>query len=270
MADEGSVVPEDGMTDEDLSAKMQAMWNGEKQAEPEVEAPPVEGNEPTTETAVVEEPKAQSPEEMEEHRESSRLGRKMKGLEDRLAQMTALLERATSPAQQKVEPLVDEWSDLPEIIATKEDYFKLRDYEKRKEAAENNARQQNQNKYANEYLATIDSLSNRSITNEEHEAVVKELTNIDSPFNKMRTKVAREDAEINYHMVLAELRKPKSDEKKLPSRQTGGAPLTPAGNISKTSKESVSMPKVGKELSSLIAWAKSTGTTEAELAGWLK
>lgn len=132
--------------------------------------------------------------EGDEHGEGSRLGRKLKRLEEQLYEMSSKLEESMSrsmPDPDTVfrtpnpEPLKD---DTPEFINTREDVDKVIDYRMKKMAYMREA-------YQSGYVNTLQKLG--EINTELHGEVLREMQ--ENPrFNSMETRNPIIDARINY------------------------------------------------------------------------
>ena len=158
---------------EDIPAEEESL--GEPIEDPEKE--PIENEEPEEEIEPSEEEKKLN----EENAEKSRLGRKVKYLEQKLEELTR------RPTQ--IEPELDDDDD--EIITRKN----LRAEYQRLKEEEQAAAQAQQNEYQTRYIQKMDSLSEGDAV--EHEAIIAEMLSNDK-FNRIHNYSPEADAHINY------------------------------------------------------------------------
>jgi len=125
--------------------------------------------------------------------ESSRLGRKVKGLEDQLQNLMSKMDTYFAPKEGLAS---QQDSELPEIIQTPDDVRKVMQ-------AEEQRKQNFVNQYRSGYARKILDLGNgEDIDKETHDEIVNEMMIPNSPFNKILSDNPLADAEINYAKAM--------------------------------------------------------------------
>ncbi len=175
--------------------------------------------------------------EEEEHRERSRLGRRLKSMEDKQAERERLDEERWARIEAKLsqptvtrETIVED--DLPEIISTPEDVRKVNRYDKEKEMRE-------YEKYALGYIKTAKVLGVEHP--ELHDEVMGLITGDGSPFNQRQTGNPGVDAELNYSKAKAAVLSKKIAAPSKSKPNVRSEPITSPTNLSVDSKSEPSL-----------------------------
>lgn len=202
-----------------------------------------------------------------DHKESSRLGRKFKGLESRFDQILARLDQLAKPTEKEPE------IEIPEVIMTPEDVEKVlqaRDAKLRKGQSD---QVQEQAKYEQGYLKTLDALEddNEDLHGEVMELITSNAKKGSFEFNRKYSDNPVADARINYAEAKAFLLKSKlsSGKPSVPERKNKSEkqPIQPAAAETKTTtKTEKAMPKLDGYAASYVEYLKRNGATDAEIA----
>jgi len=200
---------------------------GKEEAKTEVEVQPVEESKPVEVQPVKED------EYDLDQRERSRLGRRLKRVEEGLGKLDRLeqiLQRMEYSAPRKDDKTSSSEYEIPEVITTGEDVLKtIRiDREQARKAAED---------YQSKYIKHIHSLE--SDDDPISEEVVKELFTFTSPFNMRRgdddnpsTWNPTADAEINYYKAKAAILASKHGKSDRPKANVRGEKVPVSADIS--------------------------------------
>lgn len=241
--------------------------------ETETEITKTEGKSDTTSSVV-----------SEEHKESSKLGRKLKGFEQKhasevqalnakIAALEGVITKLVPTAAQEVVPPAQTQVDLPEVISTPDDVYnallanpdvlaKISTITRAKEEAE-------QAKYQNEFRKQYFEMDKT------HPELSEEvLVTFQEKFNKRLSNDPKRDAQLLYSQALAETLAKKLAVKTpaLPNRKVAEKP--PAGPAAKdtAAQGSESKPVIPKNLDSLtknwVEYQRKAGKTEAEIASY--
>lgn len=215
MPHEESPVAEKTVTESDLSSA----WD--KDQEPKVEQkeePKVEEvkEEPKEEVQEVKEEVQELPDEPADNTERSRLGRRLKTIEEKFDAFLSKLETPKQPPQENVtyddlfiqrqmEAAVER-GELPATIVTPQDQYLVNRFV-------NNIQAQIGNQYAVNYINTLKSPQLKGDTPDDiHAEVVAELQNVESPYNLKRYNNPKIDAQINYLEAKAHILQKKAME----------------------------------------------------------
>lgn len=248
MGEKGTAT-ENTVADDELSHAYDSI--GSKDTKEEVKEPEKEvsdeseGEEKTPEKASSE-PK---PEEDEDHKEASKLGRKVKGLYDRFDQIMARLDQIQQPARQEVKEV-----DMPEVITSPEDVERVLS------AREERAKQAKVS-YERSYLKVIGELAG---DNEElHEEIYTEMM---KNHNVRHSDNPDMDARLNYERAKFSVATRKSDSDKPKRIKSDKIPAQPAAGAARSESKSVAMPKLDKEAQDYVNYLRKKGTSEDDIA----
>ena len=136
-------------------------------------------------------PEEEKKEVPEDH--PTKLGRRVKGLETTLAEMNQKLDAFLSRSEAHDKEPVKENEDLPEIVSTPEDVFKVNRFLKKKE-------QEEQKIYSSNYLNIFRSLGSR-----DQELYAEIYDEMIKNFNVRYSDDPQADARINYAEAKAAL-----------------------------------------------------------------
>ena len=250
MAEQGTATEKTVADDELAQAWDQAESNEDvKQTTEEAKTETSEQTPP--ETASEEEPKDDSA----KHKEDSRLGRKMKGLESRFDQLLARLEQNAAAA--KSEPV-----EVPDVVSTAEDVEKVL------QARETKSRQVKAD-YEAKYLKQVEQLKAATEDGELHEEIVAEMLS-NPKFNVMHDQHNPfADARVNYSEAKAHIltQKYSGNAPKVPARETAGKPpVTPAASATRTAARTVALPKLDETAQQYVNYLRSKGMSEEDIA----
>jgi len=170
--------------------------------EPDVEAEPEVAEEPEpdveAEPEVAEEPEPDIPAEPDDHKERSRMGRRMSELEGNI---NLLVNKIDQLVTAKTEPEADPDDDEPVFMTKKQ----LRDFvksEARNEVVQTKAEEQAaQSEYENAYVAQVHK-AGADLSPKQLDAVFKEMFD---NHNEIHHKIPQVDADINFHRAVASL-----------------------------------------------------------------
>lgn len=244
-----ATVTDEKVTDEALTAALEGKETS-SDAQPTVKATEAE-------------PKYQDDvhdEQDEDHATKTRLGRKVKKLEEVMVTkdefkqlMTKLDTFITRPAEQVSTP--DNKVDMPEYVATPEDVEKVIQARETRMRAE-------QDTYQKAYVSTMVSMGQG---NDAHDEVVKEMM---TNFNVRRTGNPQIDAELNYAKAQAAVMSrqttrivPVKGDKAIGTGVTHGVTNT---------QTKVTMPKLTPEAEHFVAYMKRQGMSDESIAEALK
>lgn len=252
MAEEKETATEE-VADEDLS-KAWDQGVGEKTEEVKEPEEKKEEEKPETETPPEEKPASESePEEVLDHKESSRLGRKVKGIEGTLQQILARLEQP----QTKKEPEVE----VPDVITTPEDVEKVLQ-------ARESKTYQAKVQYEQNYLKQIDLLKAAKGNEDLHDEIVTEMMQNHNNMYDIRNPSA--DARVNYAEAKAAVLakkianpSPKVAERKNVSEKS---PVQPAASATRTAPKTFALPKLDDEAQSYVDYLRKKGMTDEDIA----
>lgn len=191
-----------------------------------------------------------------DHKESSKLGRKLKGLYDKVDSLTNELEALRKPP--KTEPEIE----VPEVISTPEDIDKYL-------AARSEKLQRDQKEYEKNYLGQVNQFKATEEDETFYDEVVAEITRDGSPFNRrFKGGSAFSDARVNYAEAKAFLiSKKMSGKKKVPDRETADAPpIQPAASATRTTAKTVSLPHLDAEATAYVGYLRRQGMTDEDIA----
>ncbi len=165
--------------------------------------------------------------------ESSRLGRKVKGLEDQLQNLMSKMDTYFAP-KEGLAPQQD--VELPEIIQTPDDVRRVMQ-------AEEQRKQNFVNQYRSGYARKILDLGNgEDIDKETHDAIVEEMMIPNSPFNNILSDNPLADAEINYAKAMRAVLSKKYSKPKEPI--IPGRAETPVGALGVTVGTKTAQPTI--------------------------
>jgi hypothetical protein len=252
-------VTADAVTDESLSAA----WEGTPTEEKAAEAPKEEvekeaalaKEEPAAETPPAEEQQASEAAEAEKltQQESSRLGRKVHGINERIKQLEAQISamnehNAKNPVQ------------MPEVVTTPEDIEKVLYLKAQRE-------QQATAEYQRDYLTTVQGLSDNN--KDIHDEVFAEMM---QNHNVRYSPNGFADARINYaEAKAAVLARKLKTAPTLPKREVSKtAPVQPAASSTKAASKVASVPKnLDPVAQDYVNWLRRQGVSEDEIASQL-
>jgi hypothetical protein len=199
------------VTDADLSSAWESTQEQTETAVETKEEPREEAQEEPKEKEH-QEPE-EIPEEPVDNSERSRLGRRLKQMEDTQKQLLDELHSLRGGQPQQVQPQVHqipenvtyndqfiqsqvdaavERGDLPATIVTPQDQIQVTRFM-------DGLQQQIGNQYANQYIGTLNSQTLKGQTPDDiHAEVVAELYKVESPFNVRRYNNPALDAQMNY------------------------------------------------------------------------
>lgn len=186
-----------------------------------------------------------------DHKESSKIGRKLKGLYDKVNTLTSELESLRKPKpEQEIE--------VPEVISTPEDVDKYL-------AARSQKLQREQQDYEKSYLGQVQQLSAKTDDEELHEEIVAEMM---QSFNVKHTNNAFADARVNYAEAKASLLSKKiSGKKKVPDRDTADAPpIQPAASATRTVAKTISLPSLDAAATDYVGYLRKRGMSDEDIA----
>lgn len=195
------------VTDEALASAWDATTT-ETETKPEIKEETEEVQEP--EQVAKEESQPETPEPPDDHQERSRLGRRLKSVEEKIDSFLARLEQQPPAAataetaripenvtyddnyiQAQIEAAVENGT-IPGTIMTPQDQWKVNQFV-------TGLQQYIGSQYATKYLNTLKTPSLRGDTPDDiHVEVVEELQKVDSPFNRRQYDNPVMDAKINY------------------------------------------------------------------------
>jgi hypothetical protein len=259
------------VADDDLAAAWDVATGEEKKAgAAETSSEPVkkEGEDATKIAAAAETPAStqadnisapvETPDQLAEHKESSKLGRQVKGLKSRLEQVEARLS-------QKVE--VSE--EMPEIITTPDDVIKVMKGNKQEETIQ---AQRKQDIYERDYIKQLNALE--SYNSGLHDEIVALMTEKNSPYGEKLGDNGFADARINYaeaKAFLVEKKHTTNRQGELPIRTLASIPpVVPAAGASSSATKVATLPKLDPEAQAYVNYLIAEGKTETEIAEMLK
>ena len=191
-------VAETSVTDADLASA----YDSDQQVQEKVETEPKE--EPEVKLEPKEEVAEQVTEEPTDNAERSRLGRRMKNIEEKFDAFLSKLETQQPQAKPQENVIYDnhyiqsqidaavERGELPATIVTPQDQYVVNRFV-------NGLQSFIGNKYAVSYINTLKSPNLKGDTPDDiHAEVVAELQNVESPFNLKRYNNPQLDAQLNY------------------------------------------------------------------------
>ena len=233
-----ATVTEPSVTDEALTAALE----GKETSEPEVTAKAAEA-----------EPDGQD-EQDEDHAEKTRLGRKVKKLEDVMvtkAEFSQLMNKLDTLMAKPAEQVSTDKVEMPEYVTTPDDVEKVI------QAREQRMRT-DQETYQKAYVSTMVSMGNG---NEQHDDVVKEMM---TNFNVRRTGNPQIDAELNYAKAQAAVLS-RGATKTVPVK--GEKPAAAGVTVGNTNTQrKVTLPKLSAEAESFAAYMIRNGMSEESIA----
>jgi hypothetical protein len=211
-------------------------------------------------------PPAKTPEELaseEEHKERSRLGRKLAKVEEELLaqrQQTNELLQLIREQGAKKEP--DPKEQLPEYITTPQELEQYLDYREKKK----NDLQQT---YHQSYAKTVFGFKSNDA--EIHAEILKEM---DANFRAIPTGNPAVDAELNYSRAkaayYAKLVSSKKIEKEIPLRGGKEEVATGLSGASRVVGKEATLPKLDTVAQEYVDYLRSKGKKEEEITAFVK
>ena len=199
----------------EAAKSLESALGSEEPANPaEAKLEPEPGPEPQPEPeAAKPEDQPPPPQPDAENAERTRLGRRVKKLEDLIGELvTELRESRKTP-----EPA----PDVPETVATPDDVRRIL-------AVEEQRKLNTQRVYHENYRKAIDALGSEN--EDVHEEVIKEILSPNSPFNQILSENPFADAERNYYRaVKAVLKKKAASPVKPKANVRAEKPIAPTG-----------------------------------------
>jgi hypothetical protein len=205
------------------------------------------------EARLAEEEKIAAAKAAEEHKEKSKLGRRVSEMEDK---MNDFLDKAGQILNQPQRTSTT--SDLNE-----DDYMTVGSFKKLMQEQTNEMRVEADKKarqdmlYGRAYEKEINDIGDTVDDAETHLKVMKLITEDGSPFNKRSSKDPKAAAQINYNKALRSLSSKSSPQPKL----KGDKKLPPAGDASKTTIKTT--PDIKLDAAAL-EYMRITGMDEKE------
>uniref|UniRef100_A0A6M3KZ82 Uncharacterized protein n=1 Tax=viral metagenome TaxID=1070528 RepID=A0A6M3KZ82_9ZZZZ len=199
----------------------------------------------------------------EEHRERSRLGRKLAKVEEELLeqrkQTNELMEllRTQMPRKEEDKPNIPEYITTPQEL---EQYLEYRDQTKMKK----------QQEYHGLYRKTVFGFK----VNDNAEIHAEILKEMDANFNTIPTGNPIIDAELNYNKAArayyAKLAATKKVEKQIPLK--GGESEVPTGlsGTSRVNAKEAALPKLDSVAQEYVDYLRSKGKKEEEITAFVK
>jgi hypothetical protein len=264
--------------DEELSKAFDEYKEGKEEVEettvtePEKVEPPI-----TTGTEAEPEGERLEGETLEQHKERSRAGRKLKGLkgfEEWQKQKDTEIEKLKEELQavRKGHTLINQTpqedeAELEEIRAIDDPIDRQRAitaYDEKKEKLL-------KARYEKEYMDSLQSITKTIVDDSElYDQVMALLTEERGQFNQIRKKIPDVDAQLNFEMAKAHVLSQKLAESKKPKYpgegDTSTTIIAPAGTAKQTASKAISLPALDKETQDYVNYLRSVGTTEEEIA----
>jgi DNA mismatch repair ATPase MutL len=270
------------VTDADLSSA----WENAQTAQPQDSQPQEQTTEqqtqtetePQTQTETETATEAEEPDEPIDHKERSRLGRRLAKMEEHYGKIEQLLERFAQPQQpqqSQPQPLAptapvaygDSYLQqqldaakqngiIPDFVTTPEDHIKI-------DAFVRQVRGQMEQQYSNAYLQEVANIKTQSaVPDELHAEIVKELTGA-TPFNVKHYDDPLIDSRINYANAKAAVL-----ERRLTAASTkfkGQHSALPTGVTTSDRVQSAAVPKIPKFTEAEADFIKRTNMSEASI-----
>lgn len=243
-----ATVTEPTVTDEALTAALE----GKETSAPE---PTVKATE-----AEPEHPDEGQEEQDDDHATKTRLGRKVKKLEEVMVTkdefkqlMTKLDTFMTRPAETQVS--TEQKAEMPEYVATPDDVEKVI------QARENRIRSE-QDTYQKAYVSQMVSMGQG---NDAHDEIVKEMM---TNFNVRRTGNPQIDAELNYAKAQAAVLS-RQTTKTVPVKGDKAVGTGVTHGVTNTQTK-VTLPKLTPEAENFVAYMKRQGMSEESIAEALR
>jgi hypothetical protein len=247
MADEAKTPAETG--DDELTAAF-AEYKSGKGGEGEIvkeESAPEHDIQAQSETEIEDK-------ETLDHKESSKLGRKVKGLEAEIATLKAALE---SKSRSTSTDAMDEDAD-PEILERLEEKRKLDNYERQ-------LAEKKHKTYMAEYLKTISKLA---VGNEDVHDDVFELMSTNPEFDRVAGTNAEAEAAYNYAKAIKVVMASRSGKPAIPVKGASTKPAGPSGAATQAGKRAATLPDLSKDpaLKALVDHMLARGDSEESIA----
>lgn len=232
-----------------------------KQPEAKEELPPEKASEATPA------PK----EEKEDHKESSKLGRKVHGLYEVIDQLKAEVDRLKKPVSQEPDIVV------PDVISTPEDVQIVLAAERQKNQREQEARATAAREYETGFTRQLVALgeANEDLHGEIMDLIMENAKKGSTEFNAKFSDNPSADARVNYAeakaFILSKKLSEGSGKPKLPVRETAAAPpVQPAAGATKMDVKPASAKKLSPEAEHYMAYLRRQGTSEEEIEEYTK
>lgn len=266
MADEKTTADEKSAVEDFSDEALDKALEGTAEVKPEEtkeEVKPETSEQPVEKTATTEtKPEAEDL----DHKESSKLGRKLKGLESKFDQVLSRLDQLAKPSEKEPE------IEVPEVITTPEDVRMVLQAEQAKLRQAQGAQAQAQQTYEQGYLKTLSTLEgeNEDLHEEIMEIITENAKRGSLEFNRKFSDNPVADARINYAEAKASLLSKKlvSGKPAVPARNKAEkAPVQPAAADTKTTaKTTATLPKLEGHAASYVEYLRRQGATDAEIA----
>lgn len=230
--EQSQTVTDTPVTDADLDSALEGSGQPETIVEPQAEVKPIEE---------------------EDHSEKSRLGRKVKRMEE---QFSNVLEKFDDFMSRSIPPQPSPPADeLPEFIQTPEDVERVVSARERKIATA-------QQMYSGNYIKQLQGLGN--VNTEIHDDILNEMA-ANPNFNARHTGNPIVDARLNYAEAKASVLAKKTAGTRPNIPVSGGSPISPTG-ISATSRNAVTPTSELPELSEASKeFIRRTGMSEEDV-----
>ena len=214
----------------------------------------LEGKE-TSEQAAAEKATEAEPEDQDgDHAEKTRLGRKVKKLEDVMvtkAEFSQLMAKLDTFMTRPAEQVKTEQVDMPEYVTTPDDVEKVI------QARESRQRNE-QETYQRAYVSQMVSMSNG---NDAHDEIVKEMI---ANFNVRRTGNPQIDAELNYTKAQAAVLS-RGVTRTVPVK--GDKPVAAGVTHGNTNTQHKTvLPKLTPEAENFVAYMRRQGMSDESIA----
>ena len=187
-----------------------------------------------------------------DHKEKSKLGRKLKGMEDRYNLLLEEVERLKSQGAKTSDEI-----EVPSVISSPDDIDKYLQAKSQKEHRE-------KREYEGSYMKQINAL--KEMNDDLHEDIFAEMM---ANFNVRHSSNAFADARINYAEAKASIlsKKFSSGEKLVPKRETSGKPpVTPAAGSSRAASKVASLPKLDDDAQNFVSYLRAKGMSDDDIA----
>lgn len=264
-------VAEPSVTDADLASA----YDSDQQVQEKVETEPKE--EPEVKTEPKEEVAEPVTGEPTDNAERSRLGRRLKTIEEKFDAFLSKLENQQPQAKPQenvtyddhyIQSQIDaavERGELPATIVTPQDQYVVNRFV-------NGLQSFIGNKYAVSYINTLKSPNLKGDTPDDiHAEVVAELQNVESPFNLKRYNNPQLDAQLNYleakNSILQKKLSNVKTDKSVFKGKPPDAPPTGTSVSTRTTTAQYEMPKLDEASQDFI---KRTGMSDESVAKALK
>lgn len=194
---------------------------------------------------------SEEPDEPDDNKERSRLGRRVSGIEQSIERLAGLIEKVVTA---KAEPEPEDPDDDEPVFMTKKQLREFVRNQAKDEVRQTKAEEQaTQSKYENAYVSHVRKVG-ANLPPKQLDAIFKEMFD---NHNSVIHKIPEVDADINFHRAVASLAaKAKPAAKVVPLKKDDPKNLGGPADTNKETKTAKSVPKLDEHAAAFAKYHK--------------